>query len=109
MKTAALHGALSDRARAGRIHVVSALVDGDVPSTRRAVASVARLTTRRHVLVVALADDAVTSLSLRNVPTIHFLTPGQLNTYDVMVSDDVVFTAPALEAFASRSVTMEEK
>ncbi|MDR1293623.1 MAG: 50S ribosomal protein L4 [Bifidobacteriaceae bacterium] len=109
MKAAALYGALSDRARAGRVHVVSELVAGDVPSTRQAVSAVSRLSEARHVLVVALSDDAVTSLSLRNVPTVHVLAPDQLNTYDVMVSDDVVFTASALEAFASRSVTKEEK
>jgi large subunit ribosomal protein L4 len=109
MKAAALRGALSDRARAGRVHVVTGFVEGEVPSTRKAVAAIAALTDRRHVLVVALADDVVTALSLRNVPLVHLLDPGQLNTYDVMVSDDIVFTAPALEAFVARSAAKEDK
>jgi large subunit ribosomal protein L4 len=99
MKAAALRGALSDRARHGRVHVVSALVDGDVPSTRSAVAALANLSERRHVLVVVERGDVLTWKSLRNSPAVHLLAPDQLNTYDVLVSDDVVFTQPALEEF----------
>jgi large subunit ribosomal protein L4 len=99
MKAAALRGALSDRARDGRVHVVTALVEGDAPSTRDAVAVLGRLTDRRHVLVVVERDDVVAWKSLRNVERVHLLVPDQLNTYDVLVSDDVVFTQGALEAF----------
>jgi large subunit ribosomal protein L4 len=99
MKAAALRGALSDRARDGRVHVVTALVEGDAPSTRDAVAVLGRLTERRHVLVVLERDDVVAWKSLRNVERVHLLVPDQLNTYDVLVSDDVVFTQGALEAF----------
>jgi large subunit ribosomal protein L4 len=99
MKAAALRGALSDRARDGRVHVVTALVEGDAPSTREAVAVLGRLTERRHVLVVLERDDVVAWKSLRNVDRVHLLVPDQLNTYDVLVSDDVVFTQGALEAF----------
>jgi len=99
MKAAALRGALSDRARNGRVHVVSGLVAGDEPSTRQAATALAAVSPRRHVLAVVEPADTVTWLSLRNVETVHLLAPGQLNTYDVMVSDDVVFTAAALEAF----------
>ncbi len=99
MKAAALRGALSDRARNGRVHVVSGLVDGDVPSTSSAVAVLANLSERRHVLVVVPRADELTWKSLRNAETVHLLAPDQLNTYDVLVSDDVVFTRSALEAF----------
>jgi large subunit ribosomal protein L4 len=99
MKAAALRGALSDRARHGRIHVVDKLVVEDVPSTKQAITLLADLTTRAHVLVVAERDDVLTWKSLRNAPTVHLIAPGQLNTYDVLVSDDVVFTEGALQAF----------
>ena len=99
MKAAALRGALSDRARNGRVHVVSGLVDGDVPSTSSAVGILANLSQRRHVLVVVPRADELTWKSLRNAETVHLLAPDQLNTYDVLVSDDIVFTRSALEAF----------
>jgi large subunit ribosomal protein L4 len=98
MKAAALRGALSDRARAGRIHVVDGLVSGDKPSTRVAVAGLNAITEGRRQLVVLERDDALTWLSLRNVPTVHLLAVDQLNTYDVLLSDDVVFTKGAYEA-----------
>ena len=99
MKAAALRGALSDRARNGRVHVVSGLVDGDVPSTSSAVAILANLSERRHVLVVVPRADELTWKSLRNAETVHLLAPDQLNTYDVLVSDDIVFTRDAFEDF----------
>src|SRR5690625_1507305 len=105
MKAAALRGALSDRAREGRIHVVESIVDGSVPSTRSALATVSAVTDRRRVLVVVDGDDQVTVKSLRNVPDIVVLRHDQVNTYDVIVCDDVVFTKTAFEAFvAARSV-----
>lgn len=103
MKAAALRGALSDRAANGRVHVVAALVDGDAPSTKTAVAALARLSDRRHVLVVVERAAESTRKSLRNVDRVHLLTPDQLNTYDVLVSDDVVFTEGALSAFLTRA------
>jgi large subunit ribosomal protein L4 len=103
MKAAALRGALSDRARDGRVHVVEALVTGDTPSTRTALSTVAKLTERARVLVVLDRGDTVSRLSLRNVPTLHVLGVDQLNTYDVLLSDDVVFTRSALNALIERS------
>lgn len=105
MKAAALRGALSDRARHGRVHVVSALVDGDTPSTRAAVQALAAVSSRRNVLVVLERDDEVTWKSLRNVNGVHLLVADQLNTYDVLCSDDVVFTTGALDAFLAGPVT----
>ncbi|MGB8021704.1 MAG: 50S ribosomal protein L4 [Candidatus Nanopelagicales bacterium] len=101
MKASALRGALSDRARGGRVHVISAVVDGDLPSTKGAAATLAALTGRRNALVVVERDDIVGWKSLRNLPGVHLLVADQLNTYDVLCSDDVVFTSGALEAFLS--------
>jgi large subunit ribosomal protein L4 len=105
MKAAALRGALSDRAQHGRVHVVAGFVDGDTPSTKTALAALASLTERAHVLVVAARGDDLTVKSLRNVARVHLLTPDQLNTYDVLCADDVVFTEAALDAFLSRTGT----
>jgi large subunit ribosomal protein L4 len=110
MKAAALRGALSDRARNGRIHVVTGLIDGDAPSTKSAIGILSGLSTRKHVLVVAQRSDELTWQSLRNAVTVHMLVPDQLNTYDVLVSDDIVFTQDAFEEFLAgpskgRSVT----
>lgn len=112
MKVAALRGALSDRARGGRVHVLSGLVSGEVPSTRSAVQALANVTESRHVLVVLHRDEELAWTSLRNVPTVHLIHPDQLNTYDVLVSDDVVFTSTALEALVSApagATTAEEE
>ncbi|WP_029252171.1 50S ribosomal protein L4 [Paraoerskovia marina] len=105
MKVAALRGALSDRARAGRVHVVSGFgVDG-VPSTKTALSTIASLSPRKHVLVVTERNDEITIKSLRNVEQVHLLVADQLNTYDVLVSDDVVFTEGALSAFLAGPAT----
>ena len=101
MKAAALRGALSDRARAGRVHVLSALVTGGAPSTKAALAALARVSGAAHVLVVLDRDDHLARLSLRNAPRVHLLPADQLNTYDVLVADDVVFTRAALDAFVA--------
>jgi len=105
MKAAALRGALSDRARGGRLHVVAGLVEGDDPSTKTAAAALARIAQSRHVLLVAEREDTLTWKSLRNVDAVHLIAPDQLNTYDVLVSDDVVFTEGALAAFLDRDKT----
>lgn len=99
MKAAALRQALSDRARNGRVHVVSALVEGSLPSTKAASAAVLAVSNAKHVLVVAAREDEQSWKSLRNVDTVHIIEPAQLNTYDVLVSDDVVFLQDALEQF----------
>ncbi len=99
MKAAALRGALSDRARNGRIHVLSALVEGDKPSTKTAAAALAAISERANLLVVVERADTVAWKSLRNLGDVHAIVPDQLNTYDVLVSDDVVFTEGALAAF----------
>ncbi len=105
MKAAALRGALSDRARNGRVHVVTGFVEGDTPSTKAALASLLSVSERRNLLVVVDRDDAVSWLSLRNVQSVHLISPDQLNTYDVLVSDDVIFTTEALESFLAGPAT----
>jgi len=105
MKAAALRGALSDRARNGRLHVVAGLVASETPSTKAAVQALASVSERRNLLVVVEREDDVTWLSLRNVPSVHLIAPDQLNTYDVLVSDDVVFTRGAFDAFVAGPAT----
>src|SRR5438874_12159003 len=110
MKAAALRGALSDRLSHGRVQVVSGFVDGDAPRTKDALAVLATaIAPGVKVLVVAHRDDEVTWKSLRNVPSVHVLTEDQLNTYDVLASDHVVFTEQALTAFVSRSAKEASK
>jgi large subunit ribosomal protein L4 len=105
MKAAALRGALSDRARAGRVHVVESFVSGDLPNTKSALGALTGLTTRPRTLIVLERGDNLTWLSLRNVDTVHLLAVDQLNTYDVLLSDDVVFTKAAYDAFVSGPAT----
>ena len=109
MKAAALRGALSDRARSGRIHVVDALATGDKPSTKDAVATLLQLSGSRRQLIVLERDDAVTWLSLRNVASVHLLAVDQLNTYDVLLSDDVIFTQGAYDAFVNGTATTSSR
>lgn len=99
MKLGALRGALSNRARTGRLHVVTSLFEGDTPSTKTALATLRSLVEDHRVLIVLERTDEVTALSLRNVPEAHILWVDQLNTYDVMDNDDVVFTEGSLAAF----------
>ncbi|MEH1012124.1 50S ribosomal protein L4 [Micromonospora sp. CPCC 206060] len=99
MKAAALRGALSDRARAGQVHVIETFVSGEKPSTKAALATLAKLTEARRVLVVLSSTDELNWVSLRNEPRVHLIESGQLNTYDVLVADDVVFTKEALDEF----------
>jgi large subunit ribosomal protein L4 len=110
MKAAALRGALSDRAAHGRVHVVSGFITGDVPRTKDAAALVATVTggTPQRVLVVADRADELTWKSLRNVAGVHLIATGQLNTYDVLVSDHVVFTEDSLAQFVARAASRQE-
>jgi large subunit ribosomal protein L4 len=108
MKAAALRGALSDRARNERIHVVESLIAGDKPSTKTALAALLELTTRRKFLVVLERNDVVTWLSLRNAPEVHLVAVDQLNTYDVLASDDVVFSKAAYDAFVAGTESTKE-
>jgi large subunit ribosomal protein L4 len=108
MKAAALRGALSDRARNGRLKVVESFVSGDTPSTKAAIATLRKVTEYRRVLVVLADEDRLNWLSLRNEPSVHLIEAGQLNTYDVLASDDVIFTSEALDEFLGKPKVKEE-
>jgi large subunit ribosomal protein L4 len=99
MKAAALRGALSDRARSERIHVITELVSGQAPSTKTARTFLGELTERKNVLLVVGRADVAAWKSVQNLPNVHPIAPDQLNTYDVLYSDDVVFSVEALNAF----------
>src|ERR1700742_289039 len=101
MKAAALRGALSDRARGDRVHVLTALVDTDAPSTKTARKAVGNLVESRKALVVLARGDEAGWLSVRNLADVHVLAVDQLNTYDVLVNDDVVFTKDAFDALVA--------
>ncbi len=101
MKAAALRSALSDRARNDRIHVVDALISDETPSTRTALTALRGLTERSKFLLVLERTDAITWLSLRNARHVHIVAVDQLNTYDVLACDDVVFTRGAYDAFVA--------
>ena len=101
----ALLGALSDRARAERVHVVSTLGLGDTPSTKTAAAVLSQTAPGRNVLVVIGRDDVVGQKSIRNIPGVHAIHPDQLNAYDVLDSDDIIFTADAFDQFVAGNGT----
>jgi large subunit ribosomal protein L4 len=109
MKAAALRGALSDRAREGRVHVLDTFVDADAPKTKDAVRALRTVTEARRVLVVLSREDETNWLSLRNLPEVHLLVADQLNTYDVLVADELVFTADALNDFLGAEVAVVER
>jgi large subunit ribosomal protein L4 len=114
MIAAALRGALSDRARNGRIHAITELVEGQTPSTKSAKAFLATLTAERtaennKVLVVIGRADETSALSARNLPGVHILSPDQLNTYDVLKADDVVFSVEALNNYISSNTKTAEE
>ncbi|MCH9722829.1 MAG: 50S ribosomal protein L4 [Actinomycetia bacterium] len=109
MIAAALRGALSDRARNARIHAVTELVAGQTPSTKSAKSFLGTLTDRRRVLVVIGRTDDVGYRSVRNLPGVHVISPDQLNTYDVLKADDVVFSVEALNAYIERSSAKQQE
>ena len=107
MIAAALLGALSDRARGDRLHVVESF-GTDVPSTKAAASTLAAVASGRNVLVVIERNDDVNLKSVRNLRNLHVISSDQLNAYDVLVSDDIVFTKPAFEAFVAAKAKKEE-
>jgi large subunit ribosomal protein L4 len=109
MIAAALRGALSDRARNERIHAVTELVSGQTPSTKSAKAFLATLTENSKVLVVIGRSDEVGTKSVRNLPGVHVISPDQLNTYDVLNADDIVFSVEALDAYIGSNTKQEQE
>jgi len=103
MKAAAVRQALTDRARNNRLHVVESLGLSDKPSTKAAQAYLAKFTKQKNVLVVLDRTDEVSYLSLRNLKNVHVLPVDQLNAYDILNSDDLVFTKSAIDEFTANS------
>ena len=103
MKAAAVRQALTDRARNNRLHVVESLGLSDKPSTKAAQAFLSMFTKQKNVLVVLDRTDEVSYLSLRNLKNVHVLPVDQLNAYDILNSDDLVFTKSAIEEFTANS------
>ncbi len=101
MIAAAIRGALSDRARAGRIHVVNEFGLGGTPSTKSASQIILKLSQSRKTLVVLDRTDEVSYKSLRNLAGVHVLPVDQINAYDVLNAEDIIFTEAALSAFVS--------
>jgi len=108
MIAAALLGSLSDRARGDRLHVIESLSLGEAPSTKAVLALIAKIATSKHVLIVLERDDEISRRSVSNIPEVHILPPDQLNAYDVLVSDDIIFTKAAFEAFVASKSKKEE-
>ncbi|WP_213815883.1 50S ribosomal protein L4 [Glaciihabitans sp. dw_435] len=108
MIAAALLGSLSDRARGDRLHVIESLALGENPSTKSVIELLSKIATSKHVLIVLERDDELSRRSVRNISTVHVLPPDQLNAYDVLVSDDIIFTKAAFEAFVASKSKKEE-
>lgn len=100
MKAAALRYVLSDRANAGRIAVVDFGIK-DVPSTKTAVAALTPVTNNQFTTVVLSCENINEWMSVRNIPTVHVIFADQLNTYDVVTAQYVVFSKEGFEAFVA--------
>ena len=105
MIAAATRGALSDRARNDRIHAITELVSGQAPSTKAAKSFLESLTDRTKVLIVIGRSDEVGMKSVRNLPNVHVISADQLNAYDVLHADDIIFSVEALDAYISAHAT----
>jgi large subunit ribosomal protein L4 len=108
MIAAALAGALSDRLRGERIHVVESFGVTE-PSTKGAASFLAKVSPAKNVLVVLDREDDFGYLSVRNLGYVHVLMADQLNAYDVLVSDDIVFTKAAIDAFIAQKAGATEE
>jgi len=97
MIAAALKGVLSDRQRNERIYVIDSITSA--PSTKAAIAAVRQFSNRKNVLVVLSRAEDISWRSLRNAEDMHLLVPDQLNAYDILKSDDLVFTQAAINDF----------
>lgn len=108
MKAAALRGALSDRTRSERLHVITELVAGQTPSTKVAKSFLAEISDRKKVLLVVGREDVAAWKSVQNLEGVHPIAPDQLNTYDVLEADDVIFSVEALNTFIAGPAKNEE-
>lgn len=109
MVAAALRQSLSDRARHERIHIVKGFVEGDTPSTKTAVKLLEKVNDLRKALVVVGRTDEVNALSLRNLPQVQLIFADQLNSYDVLATEDVIFLEEAFTAWVAANTKEETK
>jgi large subunit ribosomal protein L4 len=103
MIKAALRGTLSDRQREDRIHVIDQVTE--TPSTSAAIAAVRQFSNRKNLLVVVSRSEDIAWRSLRNATDLHLIVNDQINAYDVLKSDDVVFTEKAIREFITKPAT----
>jgi large subunit ribosomal protein L4 len=99
MVALALRSALSDRAADGKVVVVESW-NFDAPKTRDARIALAALGVSGRVLVVLDREEEAAAKSFRNLPKVHLILPSELNAYDVLCSDWVVFTRATLPGTA---------
>ncbi len=99
MKRLALRSALSDRAAEDKVVVVSDW-DFGTPRTKDGLAALSALGVEGRALVVVPDGHEVAWKTFRNIPGVHVITPGELNTYDVLVSDYVLFSQDTLPSAA---------
>jgi len=103
MIKAALAGTLSDRQREDRIHVIDQIAES--PSTAASIAAVRQFSNRKNLLVVVSRTEDIAWRSLRNATDLHLIVNDQINAYDVLKSDDVVFTEKAIREFITKPAT----
>ena len=106
MKRLALRSALSDRAQSNSVYVVDAW-DFETPSTKAAKTALEAIGTEGKVLVVTDAQDANTEKSFRNLSNVNVLSSDQLNVFDILVSDSIVFTKDNLPTMNQVSATSQ--
>ena len=106
MKRLALRSALSDRAQSNSVYVVDAW-DFETPSTKAAKTALEALGTEGKVLIVTDAQDANTEKSFRNLSNVNVLSSDQLNVFDILVSDSIVFTKDNLPTMNQVSATSQ--
>ena len=97
MIAAALRGCLSDRQREDRIHVVDSI--SSAPTTKGAISAVRQFSDRKNLLVVLARSEDLAWRSLRNAENTHLIVNDQLNAYDILKSDDIVFSEAAIREF----------
>lgn len=107
MKAGALRYVLSNRANAGRVAVVDFGIK-DTPSTKAAIAALTPVSNNQFTTVVLSRDDVNLWLSVRNIPTVHMIFADQLNTYDVVTAQYVVFSKEGFDAFVAAKTEPKE-
>ena len=104
MKKLALRSALSDRATSNNVFVVESW-DFETPNTKAAKLALEAIGAEGKVLVVVDIQDSNTHKSFRNLGHVNVLSADQLNVFDILVSDSVVFTKSSLPSIEVEDVS----